>query len=223
MAKLDTILFDLDGTLADTAPDLAQALNLVLAEKGRPTLSFEDIRPTVSHGGRAMIERGFGFGPEHEDYEKTRLRFLEIYLQNIAQHTRLFDGMNEFLKEIEKQGLKWGVVTNKPSWLTNPLMTQLALTSRAACIISGDSAARAKPHPEPMIMACEQVGTEPERCVYIGDAQRDIDAGLVVGMRTLVALFGYLQEHDKPETWGADAMIDHPQEAWQYINQWRSE
>lgn len=217
---IDTVLFDLDGTLADTAPDLADALNKTLIEEQLPPLPFEAIRPVVSHGGKAMIKLAFNLNPEDPGYERLRQRFLDIYLANIALKTRLFEGMEAFLNEIEARGMRWGVVTNKPSWLTDPLMEAMNLHRRASTIISGDTAAHSKPHPAPMFLACKQSGSEPAQCVYIGDAERDIEAGKAAGMKTLVAMFGYIQDHDIPEQWGADALIEHPSQAWAFIDQW---
>ncbi|HHH43273.1 MAG TPA: phosphoglycolate phosphatase [Gammaproteobacteria bacterium] len=213
---IQTVLFDLDGTLLDTAPDLANALNAVLEQNGQPALPFERIRPVVSHGGRALIELGFGLEPSHPDFEPLRIQLLDHYLAHIADQTRLFPGMDEVLDHIEQSGRKWGVVTNKPGWLTNPLLDALDLRRRAAGIVSGDTLEERKPHPAPLLHACELVGTPPGDCLYVGDAERDIEAGHQAGMATLVALFGYLMEQDRPETWGATALIHSPQEllAW---------
>lgn len=216
-APLRSVLFDLDGTLLDTAPDLAAALNEVLAEQGRPTRPFEEIRPHVSHGGTALIRFGFDLAPEHPDFDTLRKRFLEIYRANIARHTRPFQGMLEVLGILESKGLSWGVVTNKPAWLTEPLMEALALTERAACIVSGDTTPQPKPHPEPLFYACRKIGLHATECLYVGDAQRDIEAGRAAGMHTLVALFGYIGAADQPEQWQADAMISHPLEILDYL------
>ncbi len=208
---LKTVLFDLDGTLADTAPDLAFALNQVLIENGRAPLPFEAIRPVVSHGGIALTRLGFGLEPEHPDFAPLRQRLLEIYRENIARETRLFPGMDELLAHIEENGMNWGVITNKPGWLTEPLLDALGLTSRAACIVSGDSCENRKPHPQPILHGCRLAGSEVRECVYVGDAQRDIEAGRRAGMQTLVALFGYIGEQDQPGQWQADALLDTPQ------------
>ncbi|HEC19544.1 MAG TPA: HAD family hydrolase [Gammaproteobacteria bacterium] len=205
------MLFDLDGTLADTAPDLAFALNQVLIENGRAPLPFEAIRPVVSHGGIALTRLGFGLEPEHPDFAPLRQRLLEIYRENIARETRLFPGMDELLAHIEENGMNWGVITNKPGWLTEPLLDALGLTSRAACIVSGDSCENRKPHPQPILHGCRLAGSEVRECVYVGDAQRDIEAGRRAGMQTLVALFGYIGEQDQPGQWQADALLDTPQ------------
>lgn len=212
MTKKTGILFDLDGTLADTAPDLAFALNETLKLNGKQTLPFESIRPVVSHGGIALIKLGFGFGPEAENYETVRQQLLDIYLENIARETVLFPGTEELLETLEKNNHPWGVITNKPGWLTNPLMDALNLSHRAACIVSGDTTSKNKPHPEPMYYACEQANLVPEECVYVGDAERDIAAGRAAGMTTVAALFGYLLEDDNPDDWNADHFINHPLE-----------
>jgi len=211
-----TVLFDLDGTLLDTAPDLASALNAVLQANGRPALPFELIRPVVSHGGNALIELGFGLKPDEAGFEPLRRQLLDYYETNIARETRLFPGMQEVLDRIEADGLNWGVVTNKPAWLTDPLMDALQLSERAAGIVSGDTLRERKPHPAPLLHACRLIGSEPHECLYVGDAERDIEAGRRAGMTTLVALFGYLLESDRPETWGATALINEPGEilAW---------
>lgn len=211
-----TVLFDLDGTLADTAPDLAYALNCVLEEQGHPPLPFAAIRPIVSHGGIALIRFGFGLAPDHPRFATLRQRLLDIYRENITARTRLFPGINELLSQLEKQGLNWGVVTNKPGWLTDPLMEGLQLRTRAATIVSGDTLGERKPHPAPMLLACREAGSEPAQCLYLGDAERDILAGRNAGMRTLIALYGYIGDDDTPEAWGADGAVDDPKDtlAW---------
>ena len=205
-----TVLFDLDGTLLDTAPDLAQALNAVRIENNRPPLPYEAIRPVVSHGGIALIELGFELEQSDPAFDPLRQRLLEIYRENISRLTRPFPGITELLENLEKRGLGWGVVTNKPGWLTDPLLKDLDLYDRAVAVVSGDTLDERKPHPAPMLYACELANSEPGQCVYIGDAQRDIEAGINAGMHTLVALFGYLQEQDDPRAWQADDMIETP-------------
>jgi len=205
-----TVLFDLDGTLLDTAPDLAEALNAVLVENNRTPLPYEAIRPVVSHGGIALIELGFELEQSNPAFDPLRQRLLEIYRENISRLTRPFPGITELLEKLEKRGLGWGVVTNKPGWLTDPLLKDLDLYDRAVAVVSGDTLDERKPHPAPMLYACELADSEPGQCVYIGDAQRDIEAGINAGMHTLVALFGYLQEQDDPRNWQADDMIETP-------------
>jgi len=205
-----TVLFDLDGTLLDTAPDLAEALNAVRIENNRAPLPYEAIRPVVSHGGIALIELGFELEQSDPAFDPLRQRLLEIYRENISRLTRPFPGITELLENLEKRGLGWGVVTNKPGWLTDPLLKDLDLYDRAVAVVSGDTLDERKPHPAPMLYACELANSEPGQCVYIGDAQRDIEAGINAGMHTLVALFGYLQEQDDPRAWQADDMIETP-------------
>ncbi len=211
------MLFDLDGTLADTAPDLAYALNTVLQEQGRAALSLEQIRPAVSHGAQALITLGFDLSIGQPNYAHLRQRLLDVYRANLALHTRLFPGMTEVLSALEQAGLTWGVVTNKPAWLTNPLLSALGLMQRAACVVSGDTLSERKPHPAPMFHACHEVGCTPLECVYLGDAERDIRAGHAAGMPSLVARFGYIGAHEHPEHWGADALLDHPDELLDWL------
>jgi len=215
--KIQTVLFDLDGTLLDTAPDLANALNAVLRLNRQPALPFEQIRPVVSHGGQALIELGFKLDPDHPGFAPLKKQLLDYYQSHIAEKTTLFPGMSEVLDSIEQRGVNWGVVTNKPAWLTEPLMDALDLTRRANTIVSGDTLEERKPHPAQLLYACKVVGSKPDTCLYIGDAQRDIEAGHNAGMSTLVAMFGYLLTEDEPETWGATALIKHPSDILNWI------
>jgi phosphoglycolate phosphatase len=207
-----TILFDLDGTLLDTAPDLAYALNQLRIEQSLATLPYEIIRPVVSHGGRALIKLGFNLTEADEQYASLRQRLLEIYSENIARNTTLFPGMQQVLEHIESHDMLWGVVTNKPSWLTEPLLKAMKLMDRSACVVSGDTTNNPKPHPEPMLYACQLSNSKVAECLYVGDAQRDIQAGKEAGMHTLAALYGYIEEEDDINRWGADAVIDNPED-----------
>ncbi|MBE0510172.1 MAG: HAD-IA family hydrolase [Gammaproteobacteria bacterium] len=209
-ATIRTVLFDLDGTLADTAPDLAWALNQVLQEQGREPLPFAQIRPAVSHGGIALIKLGFGLDEADPGFGPLRERLLALYRAHITRETRLFAGMAELLDALEQRGLNWGVVTNKPAWLTEPLLAELQLSTRCATRVSGDTLPQRKPHPAPMLLACQQAGSEAQQCLYLGDAERDVQAGRQAGMRTLIAAFGYIGAEDRPQDWGADAIIEHP-------------
>ncbi len=215
--KLDCVLFDLDGTLVDTAPDLIACLNKALLAHGFQTVETTQVKPFISHGAKAMINHCVA---DADDAVKNSLLelMLDTYQQNIAEHSRFFSGIEEVLHKIESLGLKWGVVTNKRERFSLPLMDALNLTERAACMISGDTTANAKPHPEPMLAACQQAGVKPENCVYIGDALHDITAGKGVNMKTLAAVYGYLKAGDQPEQWGADALIEHPQQLLQWID-----
>ncbi|NJD30830.1 MAG: phosphoglycolate phosphatase [Gammaproteobacteria bacterium] len=209
MSPRSALLLDLDGTLLDTAPDMGGALNRLRVECGRETLPFELIRPVVSHGAMRLVRLGF---PEAEgaEFERLRLRFLELYSQNLAEQTRLFPGVGEVLAELEQRGLPWGVVTNKPAWLTDPLLRTLGLYERAGCVVSGDTVAERKPHPLPLLHAAGLVDVAPERCVYVGDAERDIQAGRAAGMTTVVAAYGYISAEDDPASWEPTGIIDEP-------------
>jgi 2-phosphoglycolate phosphatase len=219
VSNLRTVLFDLDGTLADTAPDMAQALNLLLKEKDCEPLPFDTIRPWVSHGGLALVRLGFGEDRGDVELENLRQRFLEIYAENLCRETRLFPGVSQLLAVLSENGFNWGVVTNKPGYLTEPLVAQLTIQPPPACIVSGDTTTNRKPHPEPMLLACKQAGSDPHECLYVGDAERDIHAGNQAGMKTLVALFGYITDSEDPETWGADGMIRAPMEVFDWLKQ----
>jgi len=213
---VETVLFDLDGTLLDTAPDLANALNAVLVANGHNAMPYEEIRPVVSHGGKALIALGFNLPESDPAFEPLRKQLLDHYLSHIADETTLFPGMERVIDRLEEDGINWGVVTNKPGWLTHPLLDQLDLAQRCGCIVSGDTLDERKPHPAPLLHACRLIGGTPETCLYVGDAQRDIEAGRNANMRTLVALFGYLMDADRPDQWQADALIDKPEDilAW---------
>jgi len=216
-SSIQGVLFDLDGTLADTAPDLANTLNTLLTENGLAPLPFDKIRPVVSHGATAILRLGFNHDLDDPQFESLRQRFLDIYRMNLVIETRLFPGMHELLNAIEQCGMKWGVVTNKPAYLTEPLISGLALQHRTACIVSGDSTGNRKPHPEPMLHACRQIDIPAQQCLYVGDAQRDIEAGRQAGMKTLIALFGYISASDDPWQWQADGMIRQPMEILEWI------
>ena len=207
----DCVLFDLDGTLLDTAPDLTAALNRLRRERGiLEPLSAEAVRPTVSHGSPGMLKLGFGLEPDEPLYAELNQRLLELYRAAIAVDTTLFPGMSAVLRHLEAHGIHWGVVTNKPGWLTEPLLKALDLWARAACVVSGDTLAKRKPDPEPLLYACAEVGATPGRSLYVGDAERDVRAGNQAGLTTLVARFGYLGTEDRPEEWGADGFLEHP-------------
>jgi phosphoglycolate phosphatase len=211
------VLFDLDGTFADTAPDMAYALNLLLEQHGRPQIPFHSIRPHVSHGGRALVRIGFELEPGDADYEPRRREFLDIYYDHLARETAPFPGIPELISILESREVAWGIVTNKPAWLTDPLMAALGMDRRAACIVSGDTVTRPKPHPDPVLHACDLLGREPGACWYVGDARRDIEAGRAAGTGTLAALFGYLGEGDDPASWGADGLVREPLEILNWL------
>lgn len=205
------VLFDLDGTLLDTALDMAAALNRVRGSEGLPALPFAQVRPLVSHGAPRLLKLAFG-DPGPARYEDLRRRFLDFYRQSLAVHTRLFPGFDLVLERLESAGLAWGVVTNKPGWLAEPLLAETGLASRCACIVAGDTLAERKPHPLPLLHAAGLLGLEPRECVYVGDAERDVQAARNAGMIPLVAGFGYLGEGEDPAAWQPEAIFARPEE-----------
>jgi len=211
---VSTILFDLDGTLVDTAPDLAHALNLQLIKHGKLPLAYEAIRPFASHGSRGLVGLGFGILPSDDNFITMRDEYLSLYESVFTCSPVLLPGIVELLHAIETKGLKWGIVTNKPRRFTIGLIESMGLnlSKRAASIVCGDDAPNPKPSPATLLMACEQVSVKPQNCLYVGDAERDIIAGKAAGMKTVVALFGYIDVSDKPIEWGADALIKTPKE-----------
>jgi 2-phosphoglycolate phosphatase len=213
------VLFDLDGTLADTAPDLTRALNSLLREHGRAPVPIELTRPLTSSGARGMIKAGFGLSPESEQYEDLKTRFLELYGAAVCVETRLYPGMDELLLALEQRGIPWGVVTNKIDRFTRPLLAALGLAARAACVVSGDTAARPKPHPDPLLHASRALALEPAACLYVGDDLRDIQAARAAGMPIIAAGYGYLGDDGDPHEWGADAVIDHPLETLNFLGE----
>lgn len=207
---IKAVLFDLDGTLVDTAPDMAAALNRLLIEEGHPELPLETIRPHVSKGGLALTQLGFSNVVSDSEIEPLRQRFLQSYLDNIAEHSALFDGFESTLKSLEDNHILWGVVTNKPHFLTLPLMQQLNLDKRSATIISGDTTAERKPHPLPMFTAAKEMAIDCNNCLYVGDDPRDIQAGNAANMTTMIASYGYIFENTDFSTWQADTLINKP-------------
>ena len=216
-ARARALLLDLDGTLIDTAPDMAGALNELLLEEGRAELPFASLRPQVSHGALALVRRGFAPAPA-EELERLRLRFLAIYRHRLARETLLFPGFPFVLETLEAARVPWGIVTNKPGWLTAPLLAALGLATRAACVVAGDTLPERKPHPAPLLHAARLAGVEPTSCVYVGDAERDIIAGRAAGMRTVAVRFGYLAEGEDPEAWRPDGIAERPLDLLDWID-----
>ena len=205
-----TVLFDLDGTLIDTAPDMAAALDILCDEEQISRMPFENVRPIVSNGSVALVKLAFGEDIDETTLERLKSRYLEIYQDHLAVHSCLFEEMDELLHQLESHNIKWGVVTNKPGWLTEPLMESLGLHRRAACIVSSDSTKNRKPHPEPMFYACKLSSAKPEECIYVGDARRDIEAGQNAGMKTIIAEYGYIGDWENTADWQADYSIQSP-------------
>ena len=209
-ARIELVLFDLDGTLADTAPDLAAAANRQRFDRGLEPLPIEQLRPMASHGARGLLGRALGLAPGDAGYEEARLEFLAYYEGALCIHTRLFAGMADTLDRLEADGRRWGVVTNKAARFTEPLMEQLGLHRRAACVVSGDTTPHAKPHPAPLLHALRACGIAARQGVYVGDDRRDIEAGRAASMRTVIAAYGYLGDAPNTGDWGADHAIDSP-------------
>lgn len=214
----DAVLFDLDGTLADTAPDLGSTVNTLLLEEGQPQQALEALRPYVSQGARGMLKAGFGYDSTHPDYEGLTERFLEIYASRLCAETRLFDGIPELLATLEEMGLGWGIVTNKRMRFTDPLVALLGLGGRTACVVSGDTTPEAKPSPLPVLHACKLLNCTPGRTLYVGDDIRDIAAGRAAGCMTVAVSYGYLGDGGPVRTWGADLIIDHPDELADFLS-----
>jgi phosphoglycolate phosphatase len=211
------ILFDLDGTLADTAPDLGQALNRQRIARGLAALPIELIRTEASAGARGLLGLGFNIKPGDPGYDAMRTEFLDLYAERLCHKTTLFPGIMELLDELDGQRLPWGIVTNKPARFTLPLMGELGLSSRAVCIISGGDTAHSKPHPQPLLAASEAMAVRPADCIYLGDDIRDVQASLAAGMEPVIARYGYLGSASPPETWGARHLIDEPRELLRFL------
>jgi len=207
---IELVLLDLDGTLADTAPDLGGALNAVRAELGQAPLPLAPLAPAIGRGTPAMLEAAFGIAPEAAEFGPLRARFLDLYAARVAAETRLFPGIADLLDELESRGVTWGVVTNKPQRFTDPLLEALGLARRAACVVSGDTLPQRKPEPAPLLHAARALAADPARCIYVGDAESDVVAANAAGMRALVAGWGYLEEDDDPRRWGAAAVLTAP-------------
>jgi N-acetyl-D-muramate 6-phosphate phosphatase len=205
------MLFDLDGTLADTAPDLAAAVNAMRVARGLDPVALDLLRPMASHGARGLLQVAFDRAPDHADYEAMRVEFLARYESALAVHSCLFEGMAEVLDALEAHRRTWGIVTNKAMRFTDPLSHLLGLTARAGTIVSGDTTPHAKPHPAPLLHAAEQLGLLPSECIYVGDDLRDIVAGKAAGMQTIAAAWGYCGS-TTPMQWEADLVLAHPRD-----------
>jgi phosphoglycolate phosphatase len=211
------VLFDLDGTLADTYEDLGAALNRVRADLGMPPVPLVTLRPHASHGARGLLGAGCSVFPGDERFEPLRLAFLAHYEQCLCEASRLFEGVAELLAAIEERGLAWGIVTNKQTRFTEPLVSWLELAPRARAVICGDTTPHAKPHPAPLLAGARALGLPPEACVYVGDAERDMQAGVAAGMPTLLAAYGYIAEEEPAHTWPAAGRIDTPLELLRWL------
>ncbi len=211
--KYEAILFDLDGTLLDSAPDLVVTLNDLLSEFQRPTYTVDDLRQYVSYGSTKLLEMGFG-GDYPMDFQALRQRFLARYQQQNAVKTTFFTGVQQLLQNIEASNTPWGIITNKPTAPTILIAEHFQLDKRAAAIVCGDTLPVAKPDPSPIILACEMIGVRPQNCVYIGDCDRDIEAGKNAGMATIACAYGYIHAEAPISRWGADAIAQQPADIW---------
>lgn len=203
------VLFDLDGTFADTAPDLGRAINTMRTTRGLSPVPLADTRRVTSLGARGLLDVGFGINPDHADYPAMREEFLRIYENNLCCDTALFPGMAELITDLEQRKIIWGIVTNKAERFARPLLQQLGYATRAACIIGGDTTPHLKPHPASLLAAALAIHVAPQSCVYVGDDERDIQAGKAAGMRTIAVRFGYLNG-SSPDQWGAESVVDAP-------------
>jgi 2-phosphoglycolate phosphatase len=207
---LEAVLFDLDGTLIDTAPDMARTVNEMRRRRGLEAVPLEQVRPFVSHGARGMITSAFRITTADPQFQAMREEFLQIYADNICVDSQLFPGMERLLAHLEERDVAWGVVTNKFERLARPLLDALQLSDRASIIVGGDTCPRPKPYPDPLLHAAAELSVVPARTLYVGDDKRDVDAARAAGMRVVVAGYGYLGDGDPPVLWGADAILDSP-------------
>ena len=210
-SKVKAVLFDLDGTLIDSAPDLGAAADKMRIKRGLPSFPLVHYRPMAGAGARGMIDVAFGLTPDHADFAALREEFFTNYEQCMTQSTYVFDGVQSLIAQLAVLELPWGVVTNKSARFTVPLTHAMPLFLTAQTMISGDTTAHAKPHPEPLLEAARQLGVAPAQCLYVGDDERDIVAGLAAGMFTVAATYGYLGQASDPTQWGAHAIIDSPE------------
>ena len=205
---IEAVLFDLDGTLADTAPDMALTVNRMLERRGRAVVPIDAVRPHVSKGARGMIGAAFGLAPDDDGFQALREEFLELYGENLCVGTRLFPGMESLLDELEATGVLWGVVTNKFERFARPLIDALGLAHRAGIVVGGDTCPRPKPFPDPLLFSAAHLGVAPMRTLYVGDDERDVQAARAAGMPVLVAGYGYLGDGAPPILWGADGIVE---------------
>ena len=207
---IQAVLFDLDGTLADTALDLGGALNTLLARHGLPEKSMDEIRNQASHGAAGLLKLGSGITPDHLDYARWRTEYLDEYDSRYAQDTTLFGGVNELIAELDQRGIKWGIITNKPMRFTDKLVPKLGFIIPPAVVVSGDTCDEPKPSVKPMLYACGQIHANPQHTLYVGDAERDIQAGRNAGMKTVLAEWGYISDEDNTDSWQPDYRIATP-------------
>lgn len=214
---IEAVLFDLDGTLIDSAPDLGAAADKMRLDRGMPSLPYEHYRPMAGAGARGMLGVAFGLTPEHADFPALREEFFANYERCMTERTFAFDGVPELIAQLVTRGLPWGVVTNKSARFTEPLTRAMPLFSTARAVVSGDTTPHSKPHPEPLYEAARRLGLDPARCLYVGDDERDVVAGLAAGMSTVAATYGYLGQQADTKRWGAHAAINSPLQLLQLL------
>lgn len=212
MTAFPLVVFDLDGTLVDTAPDLGYAANRVRAEAGLAPLPVADYRPVASAGARGLLKVAFGIGPDHATFATLRESLLAHYRQHLARESRPFDGVDGVLAAFEQHGIAWGVVTNKPQWLTDPLMEALGLARRSAVTLGAQDDIKPKPAPDGLLRACAMLKLKPADCVYVGDDRRDVEAARAAGMPVIAAAWGYVGFGEPVERWNADRILQQPDE-----------
>jgi 2-phosphoglycolate phosphatase len=217
MIDVQGVLFDLDGTLLNTIPDLVFALNRLRSEHGMPLLPESEIRPYISHGSKSMVRQALGIDETHPEFKALREKFLDLYEHHIADSTRFFPNIEIVLSHLEERGIPWGIVTNKLTRHTMSLLKALEIDHRPACIICGDSLSTFKPNPEPILYACKLMQKDPKNCLYVGDAATDVEASKAAGTHALVALYGYIQDDEDPMTWPAEGYVKDPIEILQWI------
>ena len=217
--SLQAVLFDLDGTLIDTAPDFAMVVNLLLENHGKTELPYSAIRETVSHGARALVTLAFDLQEGEQGFDALRQELLDLYGQYLSVNTALFPGMHELLLWLETRDIPWGIVTNKPRRYAEPIVADLLLSERCSVMVCPDDVTKTKPDPEPMLLACKQIGCEAQHTLYIGDHRRDIEAGKNAGMKTVAVNYGYIEADDPTEDWQADFYVDHADEIQVLLSQ----
>ncbi len=218
MRPLKAVIFDLDGTLLDTAPDFVLTLNQLLARHDRPELAADDIRSTVSQGARALVTLAFQLDEGEPGFDGLLQELLDLYEENLGEKSELFPGIQTLLENLSEQGIAWGIATNKPARFTHPLMARIALPSPSAITICPDDVEQRKPHPESLHLACREIDCELDEAIYIGDHIRDIQCGQNAGMETIAATYGYIVKGDDPNRWQATHLVSHASELWPIIN-----
>lgn len=220
MRQIDAVLFDLDGTLLDTAPDLAYALNQLRQAYRLPELPLSSIRSTISFGAAAILKHGFDIDEKHPDFKPLKEEYLALYAKHLTDSTRFFPNIEKVLSHLEQHDIPWGIVTNRMTNMTIALLKALGYEKRPGCIICGDTLRKNKPHPEPILEACRLLKQTPQRTIYVGDAATDVTASKAAGAKSLVALYGYIPSHENPESWKADGYINEPIEIIEWLEQY---